>query len=379
MPISRGVARSLAVPATRPNGWLLGFGVAIVLFVLWTQRDRVFTGRNDFVQVWVSAKLVGTPGLYNFEADRAMQIRAIGTTMENNITPSRPPFYPLLFKPLGWLPYLPAFIVYELLSIACLCGFVWLHRARSPEIGIFCCFSLPVIANLANGQDLAIVIFLIAYALLKFEKGDDFLGGLLLSLCAIKFHLFLLVPLVPLIHRRWRIIAGGATGVAGLLGLSFLVQGPRWVSDYLAVLRNPNLNPGTDFMPNLHGAFATLGGSFGLELAACAAVAALVAYLVWRETDFEVAFAYALLGSLLVSFHAYLHDAMIVLPVLVILTTKATPVAVRHLMVISVLPPVHLMLLAGTPYSVACPLLMLLILPLALLPKHEVRPVAEFA
>jgi len=244
---------------------------------------------------------------------------------------------------------------------------VWLHRARSPEIGIFCCFSLPVISNLINGQDLAIIILLITCALLQFEKRQDFVGGLLLSLCAIKFHLFLLVPLVPLIHRRWKILAGGGAGIVGLIALSYLGQGRHWVSEYLAVLHNPILNPDPDIMPNLHGAFATLGGSRTMEFGACAVVAALVAWLAWRERDFEVAFAYALMGSLLVSFHAYVHDAMTLLPVLVILMTRLTPNVVRHLMVISVLPPVYLMLVVGTPYSVLCPLLMLAILPVALL------------
>ncbi len=362
----------------RPNGWLLGFGVSIALLMLWVQRDRVLTGHNDFLQLWVSAKLVGTPQLYDFEVNRKMQLQTIGATMEN-VVPSRPPFYAVLLKPFAWLPYTPAFWLFQFVSVACLCGFVWLHRARSPEIGVFCCFSLPVIANLVNGQDLAIVIFLLTCALLKFEKREDFLGGLLLSLCAIKFHLFLLVPLVPLMHRRWRAIGGGATGVAGLIALSYLGQGRHWMSEYLAVLRNPVLNPQADIMPNLHGAFVTLGGSQLTELAACVAAGLLVAYLAWSETDFEVAFAYALIGSLLVSFHAYVHDAMILLPVLVILMTKATPTVVRHLMVISVLPPVYMLLLAGTPYSVICPVLMALILPLALLPKRGVQHVEKLA
>jgi hypothetical protein len=367
------VAQPAAIPAiktqtrlrtTKPGVWLLGFGISIVLMLLWVQRDRVLTGRNDFIQLWVSAKLVGTPQLYDFEVNRRIQIETLAATMEN-VVPSRPPFYAVLLKPLSWLPYTTAFLLFQIVSVACLCGFVWLNRARAPEIGLFCCFSLPVIATLANGQDLAIVIFVLTCAQLKFEKREDSVGGLLLSLCAIKFHLLLLVPLVPLIHRRWRVLAGGAAGTAAFVALSYLGQGRHWVSEYLAVLRNPILNPGADIMPNLHGAFATLGGSRNLELAACCAVAVLVAWLAWRARDFEVAFAYALIGSLLVSFHAYVHDALLLLPVLVILLTKAAPKAVRHIMLISVLPPVHLLLLAGTPYSIACPLLMLAILTAA--------------
>jgi hypothetical protein len=377
------VAQPAVIPATKPqttklNGWLLGFGILIALLMLWIQRDRLFTGDNDFLQLWVSAKLVHTPQLYDFQVNRKMQRQTIGATIEN-VVPSRPPFYAILLKPLAWLPYKPAYWMFQFLSVAALCAFVWLHRARSPEIGAFCCFSLPVIANLVNGQDLAIVILLLTWASFKFEKREDFVGGLLLSLCSIKFHLFLLVPVVLLMHRRWRAIAGGTVGVLGLIVLSYLGQGTHWVSEYLAVLRNPILNPQADIMPNLHGLFATLGGSSTAELSACVAVGLLVAYLAWSEPDFEVAFAYTLLGSLLVSFHAYVHDAMILLPVLVILMTKAAPTLVRHLMVVSVLPPVYMALLAGTPYSVGCPLLMLLILPLALLPKRGIEQMRELA
>jgi Glycosyltransferase family 87 len=363
---------------THPNWWLLGFGLVLVLGLMWVQRDRVLTGRNDFIQLWVSANLVGSPQLYDFDVNRQMQIKTIGVTMEN-VTPSRPPFYAILLKPFGWLPYNAAFPLFQLLSIACLIGFVWLNRARSPELGIFCCFSMPVIANLANGQDLGILIFLVALALIRFEKHDDFIGGLILSLCAIKFHLFLLVPIVPLLHRRWRILAGGATGGALLLLASTIVQGPGWFRAYLDVLRNPILSPGSDIMPNLHGAFATLGPSKPLELAACAVVALMVAYLAWRETDFEIAFAYALLGGLLVSFHAYLQDAMILLPVLVTVLAKVAAMPVRHMMVIAALPPLHLMLLGGSPYSVACPLAMLAILVVALLPQSGIQQTRKFA
>jgi hypothetical protein len=357
----------MPLPASRtrtgPSWPVLGFGLLIATLVLFSQRDRFASGRNDFIQLWVGANLSGTPQLYDFEANNALQKKTIGVTLDNVSPHSRPPFYSFLLKPLGLLPYHAAFVIFELLSLAALAGYVWMNLARLPELAVLTCFSLPAIANLANGQDVAFCVFIAGAALMLFSRQRDFEGGMLLTLCAIKFHLFLLVPLIPLIHRRWRILAGGAVGLAGLMGLSFLAQGPGWIPVYLGVLRNPNLTPGAEFMPNLHGLLSVLGyRSFPVEAAACVAVAALVAWIAWKEKDFEVAFGYALLGGLLVSFHAYLQDGLILLPVLVAVLTKVTVPAVRHLMLLASLPPVHLMLLGGAPYSVACPLLLVAIL-----------------
>jgi len=358
--------RALPLPKTvqTPSWWALALGLVLVLLILVSQRERAFTGRNDFAQLWVSARLVGTPQLYDVTASNALQKQALGLVIDN-VSPSRPPFYGLLFKPLGWLPYELAFWTFELLSIACLAGFVWINLRRVPELAVLCCFSLPVIANLANGQDLALVIFFVAIALSQLERKRDFLCGMVLTLCAIKFHLFLLVPLVPLIHRRWKIVGGGAVGIGILLALSFLVQGPGWMPVYVRVLRNPTLSPGAEFMPNLHGALQTLGASSNAEIGACVVVALLVAYLIWREPDFEMALGWALLGGLLVSFHAYLQDAVVLLPVLVAVLTKVAITPLRHLMTIAMLPPVHLMLLAGSPYSAVCAAFMVVILVVA--------------
>ena len=367
----RALPLPLVPPAarTRPSWLALGLGLMMVMLVLWSQKDRFASGRNDFIQLWVGANFVGTPQLYDFDANNALQKKTIGVTLDNVSPHSRPPFYAFLLKPLGWMPYRLAFLFFELLSFAALCAYVWMNLSRVPELAILTCFSLPAIANLANGQDVAFTVFFLGGALLLFSRGKDFAGGMLLTLCAIKFHLFLLVPLVPLIHRRWRILGGGAVGVAGLLGLSFLAQGPGWMPVYLRVLRNPNLTPGAEFMPNLHGALSTLGySSFKLELAVCAGVAAMVAWLAWREKDLEVAFAYALLGGLLVSFHAYLQDALILLPALVAILAKVKVPVVRHLMLLGSLPPLNLMLLGGAPYSIACPLLLVAVLLAAAIP-----------
>jgi hypothetical protein len=68
-------------------------------------------------------------------------------------------------------------------------------------------------------------------------------AGLALSLCIAKFHLFLLLPLALVRHRRWSEIRGSAIGISILLTVSFIGAGWRWPAEYFRVLTLPELNP----------------------------------------------------------------------------------------------------------------------------------------
>jgi len=337
-----------------------------MLLVMYTQRDRLLTGRNDFVQLWVGANLVGTPALYDMAANDALEIKTIGVRLEG-VSHSRPPFYAFLLKPLGRLPYLASYVLFQTLGLACLGVFLWFNLKRLPDVALFSCISLPLVANFLNGQDLALVLAFLTISLALFRSKHDVAGGLVLALCAIKFHLFLPLPLVFLVHRRWRALAGSALGALILGALSFLAQGRDWISTYYTtVLRNSAMNPGVDLMPNLHGALFDLGiQSATLELGLAVVILGMVAYLAWRETDLELGLAYALIGGLLVSYHAYIQDSVVLLPAVVAIMLKASGKLVRHLMTIAMLPPVYLLILAGKPFSLALPILLIVILAAA--------------
>jgi hypothetical protein len=197
------------------------------------------------------------------------------------------------------------------------------------------------------------------------EKERDFAAGLLLSLCAIKFHLFCLLPATLWILGRRRVLAGGAAGAVALAVVSFMAEGPDWPLRYLALLRNPVIHPMVEGMPNLHGLMRSFGS--GAEtlatVAASVVLAALVLRLAWRErSHWQAGFAYALLGGLLVSWHSYMHDAVLLLPVLAILQKGSVPAAVRVPLAITFLPLTFLMLLAASPWSGVPPLLVCAIL-----------------
>jgi hypothetical protein len=97
-----------------------------------------------------------------------------------------------------------------------------------------------VAANFANAQDVTFLLLWAALAVVLVRGGADFAAGLVLALCAQKFHLLVFLPVLIVAARRWRLGAGLVAGSAVLLALSF-AAGPIigfhvYVQDYLLAL-----------------------------------------------------------------------------------------------------------------------------------------------
>jgi Glycosyltransferase family 87 len=321
-----------------------------MLFLLWQVRDPIRTARNDFLPLYVAAKLAGTGHLYDSHAYYAFMIQRFAALHES-LRFTRLPFYATLLWPLGFLPYETAYGVWWLLRIAALAAFVALWRipSRSDTI-LFTALSLPVFASLAAGQDTIFLLLFIALAFRSWERGKDSGAGLALSLCAIKFHLFVLLPLLFWRQRLGRMAAGFASGAAALLTLTFVVEGWRWPLDYFRVLTDGRVHPGPDSMPNLHGLFSGLPHGVYLEAFAVLAVL-LAAWVPLRDASFPSAFALTLLGGLLLSFHSYLMDAAILLPALLIVLAGPARRSIKISGALLLSPPAALLLVSHPPWS----------------------------
>jgi hypothetical protein len=126
--------------------WIQRISAAVSLALLdylgMLQRDCFLPGQNDFLQL---------EGVYY----------------------SRPPFYAGLLRPLGWLSYRAAYWTFEGIT-----------SRRSGLSGSVCAAVQRV--------DPIFEPLLAAGCILALRKDRDFAAGLLLSLCAIKGHLFVL-------------------------------------------------------------------------------------------------------------------------------------------------------------------------------------------
>jgi len=258
---------------------------------------------------------------------------------------TRLPWLALVLWPLAQLPYVTAHAIWFLLRFFAVIGFtfLWPHSNRSLT-AIVCCWSMPLAAGLNNGQDAPILLLWIALSERLQESGKPTAAGAVFALCTAKFHLFLLLPLFYLVHRRWNFLAG-LLGGCGLLGaLCWVAGGAGWPAAYLRILLLPNINPAEWFMPNIHGLFSS-----GLTQWIVMAIVAAGSIFAITRLDYFTGFAVALTGSLLLSYHSYLQDALVMIPVVLIALNDPRTVIRNTGMLLATPIPWMLMLVARRP------------------------------
>ncbi|WP_031500136.1 glycosyltransferase family 87 protein [Bryobacter aggregatus] len=345
------------------NWFPIAAGLIFLLSLAYLQRDRAWRGENDFVQLYTGATLVGTPGLYSRAENLAVVQQVLGLQMES-VVYTRPPFYAALLKPLALLPYRAAYAVFSLASIASVIWFVVRFSRECPSLPIFMAMSIPVLTAICGGQDTPFLLAILGASLLLTRSDRDFLAGLVLSLVAIKFHLFLFVPLLLLVKKRWWILGGATTGSLALTGLGICVAGVDSILNYANVLHDPWINFSATMMPNLHGLVTVLQAGPTLEMFLVALVLAAISWMLWSSSNYEFLFAASLVCGLLVSFHSGVADEIILLPVFVSVVKTTSMPSLRVVTALILTPIPSLLVLADAPYSAFFPVMLLLLLGL---------------
>jgi hypothetical protein len=301
---------------------------------------------NDFVNFYAGARLAGTPLLYDAAAVADVEARDAGWS-GGPLPYGHLPFHAVLLWPLGRLPYRDAFWIWEALLMAAAWGSVlfWKLPGRGVK-WVVACWSVPLFAGLCNGQEGALLLFFVAASLALLRRGRPFLAGAALALCAVKFHLFLTLPLFVVAQRRWRVGAGLLCGGGALAGVSFAVQGPDWLRRFYALMTSQAMNRRLEHMPNLH---AVLHGHSWWELGVAGVAAGAVWVAIRRAPSPEWAMAAVLAGGLLVGVHGYLADMTLLWPALV-LGVQAPAAWLRVPALFLALPVSALFLQADPPF-----------------------------
>ena len=333
---------------------LLGVGAAIslalMLALVVNVRSQTEDGLSDFAAFYAGARSLATGELYDTERLHQIELEHTGKYSPRHGY-VRPPFHAVLIWPLSRLPYRSAYTLWNVVLAASIVGFVALWRP--PDFWqtlLFTCLCFPAFAAFIYGQDVPLLLLWVAISMKLRSKGLSFAAGIVFSLCAAKFQLLLLTPVLLVAQRSWRFTRGLLTGGTVLAAVSFLAAGWSWPQQMYETATRPEFSPNPGLMPNVHGALSYL--AFGPWLEALVGLFVVVAvWTVARRMSFTYALACSLAGGLLISYHAYLPDYALLLPACLTIFVTTEMLLLRVLALFLLSPPAHFFVGAGLPTS----------------------------
>jgi hypothetical protein len=325
---------------------LLMTGLALNGFMAWEDRDLVGKGYPDFTIFYSAGKMVraGMAGsMYDerveFETQRQF---APDVSIRHGALPyNHPPFEALLFVPLAYVPYLPAYLAWDVVNLGLLSLALVLLRPHVPWlqsrplwVWVLCAVAFfPIFICLLQGQDMLLFFLLLTAAYVSLKRGSDLLAGWWLGMGIFRPHLVLPMAIILLFSRRWKTIFGIACSALVGAAISIAVVGwhgflgyPEYVWKLERVMGRGAIVP--DDMPNLRGFLAIFfrdGNLMALALGATGSIFLLIlAIRLFRSAEqvgnLELGFSAAVLVTIFVSYHAFIYDlGLLFLPILLLL------------------------------------------------------------
>ena len=282
--------------------------------------------------------------LYHIDAQQRVQNRLYPQTRRAGALPYNHLAYELLlYWPVARLPYATALRVWALMNLALVVVIAMLLNPYTSALRLTTGLPLvlwllafyPVFYVLAEGQDSIIFLTLVVLSLRCAESNRMFLAGFLLALACFKFHVAMLIAfLVFGLRQKWQGLAGFVAGAALVIGISRMMVGPTFASDYISMLRNQEvMNPWgfvPHFMPNLRGLlqwglapWLAIGSIRSIIFVFSAGIGAVTSWIILRSAarpNENLVYAAAIVTSVLVSYHMHMQDLTIAaLPMLVLL------------------------------------------------------------
>jgi hypothetical protein len=305
------------------------------LKIFWAQRSYIAKGYFDFVIYYTGAEIVNAGNasqLYDLNVQQAYQEKFKVPNQPWAVLPfNHAPYELLLFLPLAHLSYQSAHIVWSVLNILLL---LVTYRILLPFVdsrnkvllGALLFAFYPTMVAIKMGQDSVISLLLLSavFASLKYRR--EAFAGSILALGLYKPHLVLPLAGVLLVGRHWRATVGFAATAACLVGVSFAMVGWRGVVGLVSIVSamgGPTSIVYPESMTNLRGLsflLLSLLESKGLTNIVTTA-ASLIVYgyclFFWKDKVqvdspvFNLKFSVAIATTILVSYHLYTHDVII--------------------------------------------------------------------
>jgi Glycosyltransferase family 87 len=239
----------------RVVAWVLGLSLVVVAgyAVRLAQGDLPLDSTDQPITPDLAADLAGSEIVLNGAPDALYdQARQIETAREmfpgldqTYYSPYiSPPWVAYAYSPLALLPYMAASLVWTLLSVAAIVvalRLLWpliprLHKHGFAILLFLLLASRPGMQLLGGGQDSAFSLLLLVAGLRLLIAGRDATAGAVLGLGVFKPQLFILLPILFALQRRWTALVAWVAVAAPLTIFSVAVIGAEGVQDYYRLL-----------------------------------------------------------------------------------------------------------------------------------------------
>lgn len=312
--------------------------------MLWDGLSPIITNR-DFSNYWMAGQLVLSgeqQDLFSQPVYFAHLQEAFGPAYGIHNW-GYPPHFLLVLWPLGMLGYKVGMLFFLAATLALFVFAVLVFRRRfSPQSDRLILF-LALLGYVLMMVDTAQNGFLTAAALLlglAWMKDRPVLAGFAFAFLTIKPQLGILIPLLLIFDRNWRVMIWATIFTILLVGLSIVFFGLNSWYAYLTETLLYQRSVMTDWygiflrmMPTVFGSMRTLGLS--PQLAALAqwpvslCTAALVVWLLWKEADPLRRALVVVCGTFVISPYAFNYDMGALTAVAAILVGSRQPMD-RH-------------------------------------------------
>ena len=304
-------------------------GLFLTLNGVLDRSDRPFG--SDFAGLYAAGVMVadGTPAApYDLAAFIARQ-QALFGAQTAVFSWNYPPFFLAVSRALASLPYLPALVVWQGVTLALYLAMLrgWLK----PPFALLGGAAFPaVFVTLGHGQVSFLIAALFGGALLALER-RPLLAGALFGLIAIKPHFGLLIPFALMASGRWRAFAAASLMVTAMTLAALAAFGQETFAAFFESLTFSRVygvehsNTGFHKLQSAFAAVRLLGGSVGLAYGLHGLVMAMVlaaTVWIWRgQADGRLKAASLMTGALLATPYVFDYDLLLLAPAMAALVS----------------------------------------------------------
>jgi hypothetical protein len=247
--------------------WLVLVGLALALLGPALLRTLRYTGPHgetlmcDFFQDWASARNAWQGRAVYAEHQETMPLYLDAAWDNDSLflpRNSHPPVSVLLVLPLAGLDLPDALLAWNLMSLLCLGGTIWLLVRQFPSVltpwsllpvALLLLLSAPLRQHFQMGQ-FTLPLLLLLTGMWAADRSDKtvWAGALLGAATAVKlFPGFFFLYFV--LRGRWSVVGWGLLSILGLNGMAVLVLGPGTYLDYVQEVF-PHLEKARDYWGN---------------------------------------------------------------------------------------------------------------------------------